>query len=91
MVQARWCQSALWQSRLGLFYKSFFAAVDRALRTRTRSPDLSTMKFFFLGALLDMVYETPIHCDTDLVTRISLAAVNIREARGIFERVRQPM
>lgn len=61
------------------------------VRWPARSPDLSCLDFFFWGALKSMVYETPVDTDTVLVARISVAAANISEKPGIFERVRQSM
>ena len=54
----------------------------------TPSPDLSCLDFLFLEVLKTMVYEMSV--DTDLVTRISVAATNIQKM-PIFERVRQSM
>ena len=41
------------------------------------------------GALKTLVNETPVDTDTDLVTRIYLAAANIRKMPGILKRVQQ--
>lgn len=56
-----------------------------------RSPDLSPIDFFVWGAMKNMVYETPVASAMDLVARISVAAANIRETPGIFQKVRLSM
>ncbi|GBN72912.1 hypothetical protein AVEN_88546-1 [Araneus ventricosus] len=52
------------------------------------SPDLSCLDFFLWGHLKGLVYESPIYSDEDLVARISVIAVAIREMPGVFEKVR---
>ena len=54
------------------------------------SPDLKSLDFFFGGILKSMVFETQIH-NTDLVTRISMAATSFREMSAFFQLVQQSM
>ena len=56
-----------------------------------RSPDLSLMDFFLSGAIKNLVYDTLVNSEMDLVARISIAATMIIETPGIFEHVRQFM
>lgn len=55
------------------------------------SSDLSSINFCLWSTFKDIVYETPVACDMDLVARIAIAAAKIRETAGFFEQVRQSM
>ena len=50
-----------------------------------RSPDLTFLDFFLWGTK-QLVYETVVGTEEDLVTRITVAAGNIADMSGIFER-----
>lgn len=56
-----------------------------------RSPDLSSLDYFFWGHLKSLVYETPVDSPEDLVARIIAAAGDVRDMPGIFETVRQSL
>ncbi|GBN74072.1 hypothetical protein AVEN_168703-1 [Araneus ventricosus] len=56
-----------------------------------RSPDLSCLDFFLWGHLKSLVYESPIDSDEDLVARISVAAGDVGEMPGVFEKVRRSL
>ena len=47
--------------------------------------------FFLSGAIKNLVYDTLVNSEMDLVARISIAATMIIETPGIFEHVRQFM
>ena len=47
------------------------------------------MVFFLGGAMKDLVYETPMDREMNLVARIAVAAGTVCEIPGIFENVRQ--
>src|SRR5258705_1336501 len=50
-----------------------------------RSPDLTSLDLFFWGHMKNVVYETPINTEEELVARIVVAAESIRETdtRGL--------
>ncbi|GBN20588.1 hypothetical protein AVEN_131532-1 [Araneus ventricosus] len=52
------------------------------------SPDLWSLDYFW-GRLKSLVHATPFDSDEDLVARISVGAIRVREIPGIFENVRQ--
>lgn len=56
-----------------------------------RSPDLNPLDFFFWGTMKDLVYETPVDSEEDLVARIVAAADVIREKPRVFARIRQSL
>ncbi|KAJ4443930.1 hypothetical protein ANN_05719 [Periplaneta americana] len=57
----------------------------------TRSPDLTCLDFFLWGHMKQLVYETVVETEEDLVARITIAADAIANMPGIFERTRQSM
>lgn len=56
-----------------------------------RSPDLTCLDFFLWGHMKQLVYETVVETEEDLVARITVAADAIADMPGIFERTRQSM
>ncbi|GFV71211.1 uncharacterized protein TNCV_2429581 [Trichonephila clavipes] len=54
-----------------------------------RSPDLLTLKYFLCGYLRNIVHETQLDSDEDLIARISEASARVREVSGILECIRQ--
>lgn len=54
-----------------------------------RSPDLNPLDFFFWGHMKQLVYETPVETEVDLMGRIVAAAGQIAETPDIFSEVRQ--
>ena len=55
----------------------------------TRSPDLTCLDFFLWRHMKQLVYETVVETEEDLVARINVAAGTIADMPGIFERTRQ--
>lgn len=58
------------------------------VRWAPRSADLNICDFFVWGHMKEQVYRTPVEDEQDLLNRIMIAADNIRNDPGIFERVR---
>ena len=56
-----------------------------------RSPDLTCLDFFLWGHMKQLVYETVVETEEDLVARITVAASTIADMPGIFERTQQSM
>ena len=54
-----------------------------------RSPDLTPLDFFLWGAMKELVYETPVDSEEDLVARIVDAAAQIAEKPNVFASVRE--
>ena len=48
-----------------------------------KSSDLTPMDFFFWGAMKDLVYDTPIDSEMDLVEHIAAAAGTVREMPAV--------
>ena len=57
----------------------------------TRSPALTCLDFFFWGHMKQLVYDTGVETEEDLVARITVAAGNIADMPGILERTQQSM
>ena len=55
----------------------------------TKSPDLTCLDFFLWEHMKQLVYETVVETEEDLVVRITVAADTIADMPGIFERTRQ--
>ncbi|KAJ4439478.1 hypothetical protein ANN_07602 [Periplaneta americana] len=77
-------------------YEPFKAEVvdnngDFLVNTPPRSPDLTCLDFFLWGEMKQLVYETVVETEEDLVARITVAADVIADMPGIFERTRQSM
>jgi hypothetical protein len=51
-------------------------------------PDLTLLDFFLWGYMQNLVYETPVETQHELMTKIAVVAATIREMPGIFQRVR---
>ncbi|GBO14990.1 hypothetical protein AVEN_77152-1 [Araneus ventricosus] len=51
------------------------------------SPDLSCLDSFLWDHLKSLAYESHVDSDEDLVARISVAAVDVREMPGVFKKV----
>ena len=56
-----------------------------------RSPDLKRLHFFLWEHIKQLVYETVVETEEDLVARITVAAGTIADMPGIFERTRKSM
>ena len=56
-----------------------------------RSPDLTPLDFFYWGAMKELVYQTPVESDEDLVARIVAASGVLGEMPEVFESVRQSL
>ena len=57
----------------------------------TRSPDLACLDFFLWGHMKQLVYETIVESQEDLVTRINVAVGTVADMPGISERTRESM
>ena len=57
----------------------------------SRSSDLTCLDFFLWGYMKQLVYETVVETEEDLVARNTVAAGTIADMPGIFERTRQSM
>ena len=57
----------------------------------TRSPDLTCLDFFLWRHMKQLVYETVVETEEDLVARITVAVGTIADMPGMFERTRQSM
>jgi hypothetical protein len=53
-----------------------------------RSPDLNPCDFFVWGHMKQLVYATPVNTIEELELRVQNAAQEIRQTRGILNRVR---
>lgn len=56
-----------------------------------RSPDLTPIDFFLWGRVKNLVYQSPIDSEEELVARIIAACGSIGESPFIFDRVRQSL
>lgn len=56
-----------------------------------RSPDLNPLDFYLWGHMKSLVYATPVASEEDLIARIAVAAGDIAEKRGVFQRVRESL
>ena len=56
-----------------------------------RSPDMTPLDFFLWGAMKNLVYETPVDSEIELVGRIVAAAEEIAEIPDVFQSVRQSL
>lgn len=52
-----------------------------------RSPDLTPVDFFLWGHMKNLVYETPVETEEDLVARVMAAAYIIKHTPGLMGRV----
>ena len=53
----------------------------------SRSPDMTPLGFFLWGATKNVVFETPVNSETELVCRIVAAAEEIAEILDVFQSV----
>ena len=56
-----------------------------------RSPDLTPLDFYYWGHLKNMIYQTPVESEVELIGRLVDAAARITETPGVFERVRHSL
>ena len=57
----------------------------------TKSPDLTCLEFFLWWHMKQLVYQTIVETEEDLIARITVAAGTIADMPGIFEWTQQSM